>query len=91
MTSRKNRKPRRVVRSIGLGGGGVRSYVTITASQSAESYTGNVVEGPEDSTVVEAGVSIRVKGATENALYEGYSGFADAVNDIYYLSGDLLA
>ena len=82
---------RRIVRQRRGGGGGVRAYVEITTVTDAENYKGDVLEGPGSSTVVTAGVTIKVQGAEENPLSIGYSNFADKVDDIYYLNADLLA
>jgi len=81
---------RRIVRQRG-GGGGVRAYVVITAVTDAANYVGNVLKGPGQTTIVTTGVSISVFGATENPLPVGYTNFADKVEDVYYLNGDLLA
>jgi hypothetical protein len=79
----------RRVRSVG-GGGSVRSYVKITAVTDPENYTGDILNGPDDETIKETGVSIKVKGATANAYIVGYTAFADKSGDVYYLDGFLL-
>ena len=79
----------RRVRSVG-GGGSVRSYVRITAVIDPENYTGDILNGPDDTTEKETGITIKVKGATANAYSIGYSNFADKSGDVYYLDGSLL-
>ena len=81
---------RRIVRQRRGSGGGVRSWVIITASTSAANYTGNVLDGP-GGDVVTTDVVIKVFGALENPLAAEYANFADKVGDIYYLNADLLA
>jgi len=82
---------RRVVRQRRGGEGGVRAWVKITAVTSAANYKGNVLKGPGQTAIVTNDVTIRVFGAQENPLSVGYANFADKVDDIYYLNGDLLA
>lgn len=72
-------------------GGGVRAYVVITTATDAEHYIGNVLKGPGQTTIVKTDVEIQVFGAAENKLSVGYTNFADKVEDVYYLNGDLLA
>ena len=76
---------------VNEGGSGVRAYVVITSSASASTYTGNVLKGPGQSSIVKTSVSIKVFGATENPLSVGYANFADLVDGVYYLNGDLLS
>jgi len=80
----------RRVRTGGTGAGSVRSYVKITAVTDPENYTGDILNGPDDETIKETGISIKVKGATANAFSIGYSDFADKSGDAYYLDGFLL-
>ncbi len=85
-----------VVIETGGGEGGSRSYVVITAVNSASSYVGDVVISPDDSDVLVEGVNIAVENATSNPFEEGYSAFADksidgSGDDIYYLSALLLS
>jgi len=75
---------------VETGGGGSRSYVIITAVTSPSLYTGNVITSPDDSTVIDTGVTIKVSGALGNEFEVGYSAFADKVDDVYYLDGFLL-
>jgi hypothetical protein len=82
-------RPIRRDRGIG-GGGGSRSYVVITAVTDAANYVGNVITSPDDSTVIDTGVAIKVNGATANSFEVGYENFADNVDDVYYLDGSLL-
>lgn len=70
-------------------GGSARAYVVITAVTDAANYIGDILTGP-GGDVVTAGVSIVVFGATENPLSIGYPNFADLVDGVYYLNGDLL-
>lgn len=89
LTMRKNRAPNRRVRSVG-GGGAERPYVVITAVTDAANYTGNVITSPDDSTVIETGVIIKVPGAVDNEFDVGYKAFSDKVGDNYYIDGYLL-
>lgn len=91
MAPKKNRKGRRRVRTGGISDdGGSRSYVVITSVSSPSSYTGDVLTSPDDSTVVESGVTIKVLGALTNAFEVDYSNFADKSDDVYYLDGRIL-
>ena len=81
---------RPIRRDRGIGGGGSRAYVVITAVTDAANYTGNVITSPDDPTIITAGVAIKVQGATANEFEVGYSNFADVVDDVYYLGGGLL-
>lgn len=82
---------RRRVRTKSKGGGGAsRSYVIITSVTDAANYVGNVLTSPADPTVVKTGVTIQVAGAVANPFRVDYPAFADLVDDIYYLEGDLL-
>jgi hypothetical protein len=80
---------RRIVRQRGGGAGGVRAYVIITSVTDAANYKGNILSGP-GGDVITSGVTIKVFGAEENPLSEEYANFADKVDDVYYLNGDLL-
>lgn len=71
-------------------GGSARAYVVITAVTSASVYVGNVLKGPGQATITSTGVAIQVFGAEENPLSIGYPNFADLVDGVYYLNGDLL-
>lgn len=72
------------------GGGAERPYVIITSVIDAENYKGNVLGGPDDPTVKETGVNIKVPGATSNDFSVGYTAFSDLVSSVYYLDGFLL-
>ena len=89
----------RLRRRIRTGGAGsVRSYVRITEVIDAANYIGNVLEGPDDDTVTDEGVIIRVDGAKSNPFGVDYSAFADGgsaeIDDVqttvFYLDGYLL-
>lgn len=67
-----------------------RPYVEVKVVTDAATYTGDVLKGPGDGTVIRADVDIRVFGATENPLSVGYKNFADVVDNEYFLNGDLL-
>lgn len=71
-------------------GGGGRAYVIITAVTSPTAYVGNVLKGPDDATVKETGVDIKVKNATANEFNIGYDTFADEVDGTFWIDGDLL-
>lgn len=71
-------------------GGSARAYVVITAVTDAANYIGDVLSGPGQTTVTNTGVTIVVFGAEENPLSKGYTNFADLVDGVYYLNGDLL-
>ena len=83
-------KTRRRIRTVSKGGGASRSYVVITSVTDAANYVGNVLTSPADSTVLKSGVTIQVAGAVANPFIIGYTAFADLIDDIYYLEGDLL-
>lgn len=86
----------RRIRSIGGGGGGTRSYVAITAVTDSANYIGDILNNPEDATIIKTGVNIKVIGATANAYTVGYKAFADSGTDdlgdtYYYIDGFLLS
>lgn len=72
------------------GGGAERPYVIITSVVDAANYKGDVLGGPDDPTVKETGVNIKVPGATSNDFSVGYTAFSDLVSSVYYLDGFLL-
>lgn len=72
------------------GGGASRSYVIVTSVTDVANYIGNVLTSPNDATVLETGVTIQVAGAVANPFKVDYDAFADKVDDIYFLEGDLL-
>ena len=74
----------------GGGGGASRSYVIVTSVTDVDNYIGNVLTSPNDATVLETGVTIQVAGAVANPFKVDYDAFADKVDDIYFLEGDLL-
>lgn len=92
MTQPKNRSSRRRIRTISSGS--VRQWVEITSVVSPSEYIGNLYDFP-DGSVDEAGITIKVFGATSNEYKEGYAAFADKStnsdgDDIYYIDGYLL-
>ena len=74
----------------GTGSAGSRAYVVITAVTDPANYTGNVITSPDDSTVIDTGVDIKVTGAVSNEFAIGYEAFADNVDGVYYPDGFLL-
>lgn len=72
------------------GGGAERPYVIITSVIGPSEYIGDVLTSPDDPTVKESTVDIRVPGALANPFEVGYTAFSDKVEDVYYLEGDLL-
>jgi len=74
----------------GAGGGASRSYVIVTSVTDAANYVGNVLVSPNDATVLETGVTIQVAGAVANPFKVDYDAFADKVDNIYFLEGDLI-
>ena len=81
---------RPIRRDRGIGGGGSRAYVVITAVTDAANYVGDVITSPDDPTVITADVAIKVKDATANEFAIGYDNFADNVDDTYWLDGFVL-
>ena len=81
---------RPIRRDRGIGGGGSRSYVIITAVTDAANYTGNVITSPDDPTIIDTGIAIKVSGAGSNPFEVGYAAFMDSVDDVYYADGFLL-
>ena len=79
--------------------GTTRAFVVITSVIDAATYIGDVLQSPNGGEVIKEGVSISVNGAASNEYQEGYSAFADVVNedigggafdDVYYIDGYLL-
>lgn len=84
-----------LVVETGGGTAGTRVFIIVTAVISAAEYTGNVVTSPDDSTIVDTAVTIKIYGGLFNALEVGYAAFADATVDTegvktYYFDGAVL-
>ena len=91
IVSLKNKKGRRRVRTGSRQQDvGPRPYVRVTSEIELGSYLGNVLAGPEDDTIIESGVSIKVKGLVANGLEAGDEGFSDKVENTYYIQSLLL-